>query len=547
MDANVNNANTLQQTLLSVARKQRRASLVALELQFVWIALASVILFVFLDTATPLPPPVRVVLATALLVGLAVVLYRQYTPKQSPEREALYYARRLESHYGRKDNPLVNAVYLASQADARDGTLPAALAQRCVDHATRAIDSIATDVVVDRLPVRRNAYRCGWVVVAFVVVLAVSPSVMSRGVARLIFPFADHPPYSSTRFAVEIDPNPVPFSTDVVVTATLSGHIPNAVFLAQIDEHGDVLARWPMQPTEPSRFTRRLIALRQPTTIRIETAAGYSRRYAIEPVKASEGSQAAMLAEPVIEPNVPSPGEPGFSHSSRIAREAVDDLTQAVRRIDDLANDLTNTFNGIDSRLLTAEQWFDRQAQLALRLDRFAQHNESVVKQLREAFTEDGVTGPHFLRTLPDRLEHLALRRVAEPAAVSTGQSRAAIRQWLQSVRTAAAGDLRMLADSALRLSNALASEMGRGSESREGSGGDARSTLTGGARTGRYEETLDVTSSSRLSIDALVEQAPQAYRDLVAQYFARLIQDQAVGPEGERKAISENTQQGKQ
>ena len=551
-DVSIMNSNTLQQTLHDVARKQRRTSLIALGLQLAWIGLVSIATIIFLDTVTPLSPLARAAFSTGLLIGLMVLLYRQYTPKQAPERAALHYARRLESHYGYNDNLLVNAVCLTGQAGVVAGTLSGALARRCVDRATRVIDSLATDDVVDRLPTRQHAYRCVIFVTVFILALAAFPNVVSRGMARLVFPFADYPPYSPTRFAVAIDPNPVPFSGDAMVTATLTGRVPDTAFLVQID-NGDIVNRSSMQPTGPSQFTRRLIALREPMTIRIETDTGYSRRYHISLVKSSEDRQAVTSNELARESDIPNPdGTNRVNPAVHIARSAIDELTQTAHRIDDHADDLADELGRIESRLLTDEQWADRIKRLMSRLDQFSQRNGSLIEQLRNALANeessisDLQNASRSLNTLTDRLGQLALPHVANSTNFSVSKDRVAIRQWLQSVRMAATGDLRMLADIASRLNGRTASTAEQGSEADEGrmvSGegvNAAPSATTTGARTGDYQETLDVASLTPALTDALVEQAPQAYRDLVAQYFARLIRDQTAVP----TAIYNNAQQ---
>ena len=543
----------IEQTLEKVARRQQRISMLALTLQVVWISGVFVAVAIAFDLIWPLPWGFRVVLVVVLLIGMVTKVYRVCGGFRVQPNRALHVARRLETYYDYRDNPLTNALCLMPQ-----GPLSTTLAKRCIDHAKQLVGSLATDVVIDRSSLYDHAIRCVCVLAVALVIFGIFPQAVSHGVWRFTRPLAGVPSYHQTRFDVEIDPNPVPLTGDAVVTVTIAGAMPDTAYLTSIDEHDKTRIRWPMTLNRTGQFVRRLVALRRPMVFRIETPEGYSRQYHIEIAQAPLSKPSSLDHDPPFLDELAT-GTRGIGldsnrqESFRLARSAIDELTHVARRLGDQANHLIDALNEIDARPIGFEHWSDQHKHLVDRLHHFTRRHASILQRLsqpikgvNEAVRAGSMSG--FVPIMRGQLSELTLPHLVMSSVtlhsegkgdrVARVESAHEVRRWLQSVREGAFSDLRVLREAAKMLDRTSASPLDR-----RGGAVDVQEGSAIGIRMGVYHERVDIPSSSLGQTEPVSEYVPEAYRDLVARYFARLIEDQSVSSKTTGRVFERQTE----
>ena len=124
---------------------------------------------------------------------------------------------------------------------------------------------------------------CAAAVLAWFVLGVAMPRVLTVGVWRLVQPWRDHPPFTTLDFDITVEPDVVRMGGDAVVKVVVSGGRVEGLGWVQWDDAGGVLRRGPMQGHDGDTFTHRFTRVTEPITFHVEAAAGRSRRVTIVP------------------------------------------------------------------------------------------------------------------------------------------------------------------------------------------------------------------------------------------------------------------------
>lgn len=144
-------------------------------------------------------------------------------------------ARRLEERDPTLGSKLINLLQLRAQTT--DPKLPPRtreLAQQAIAGYDQRLATVPLEELARTDLLRRETWRAGWIVLAFVAVLALFHPITRVELARLADPFGDHPPYSFTQLAI-IEPGPdgtnIVYGREFLVQARSSGHRPKDLYL----------------------------------------------------------------------------------------------------------------------------------------------------------------------------------------------------------------------------------------------------------------------------------------------------------------------------
>ncbi len=271
-----------------------------------WLGVA-VLAFVFVDALWPLAAGVRFGVGLMLVTALSWQVRRAWTRRGGDPD--LAEVRRLQDARAVEGSALINALSLAPQARQDGDDLPAILARRALAAGSLIAAAIDPRAAVPLRPLRAPLQTMLIVALVWAGLLAVQPRLAGVGLARLVDPWGDHPPFSLTVFDVAILPRDLVEGGDAEVAVRVSGLRPGETTFVELTEGARQAHRWPMRLSEQGIATRTLRDVRQPITFYIETDTGRSKRHTITPRLATPARVEARWAEGEGGPLFIGPGE----------------------------------------------------------------------------------------------------------------------------------------------------------------------------------------------------------------------------------------------
>ena len=283
----------LQRGLAVVGWKRRLWEWLARLAQGLWLWGLMVLLVVLIDARWPMPAMVRGVIGLGLIVAAAGLLWRARLRREDAERGLLGDARRIEMHHELSSNELLTGLMLTPVGETAGDGLARGLARRAVDRGIDTMGRVDCEVVVDRRAARGHLAGVLAVAMAWGVTLLLMPTLIPIGLNRLADPAGQTPPFSLTRIEVRAENEQASTGGDVRVVAEMSGRVPDEAELVELNEAGEEVRRWAMQPSGDQRFEFTLRSLRQPMMVRIEAGDGQSR-----PIRVEAGGRGESQAGP---------------------------------------------------------------------------------------------------------------------------------------------------------------------------------------------------------------------------------------------------------
>ncbi|MEE9212295.1 MAG: hypothetical protein V3U29_06545 [Phycisphaeraceae bacterium] len=559
--ADTTRIDPIRQTLEWIGQKRRAFVWLArlLRSASTWLALGLVV--VLIDATWPIPGSLRLAVVVTLAVALAVVLILSRPHRDDPQRQPLQDARTLEHHHGLRTNPLINALWLAALAEQKDPSLAGQLAKRSVQQGHGAMDRVDADVLIDRESARRETGWLWMVAVVWVVACLIQPRLITGGLLRFVNPFGDHPPISLTEFDVRIDPEQAIQGDDVTVWAALSGKVPPTADLVEVNNQGKALRRWPMRGVEAGQFERRLLSVREPITFQIEANGARSKRFSINPSPRPPPPLPEAQDNRLDEQDDREPQAAGDDTSvdpqmsGRLDDPDLVRLVEALEALADEAQQIRKQSTALVEQARQAEadgwdrqkwqQFVDPLQQLDQRVQAFRQEAQALAAQCRALADQKDAQGKHevakALRALADLLEHLSLceggacPNPGEGFKPGTGlgsgfgfghggvSDDGTLGGWLLRINADALVDTGALDAVLGRLLRALLAGSG-------GTQGDAQPGPDQPRATTAYHEWTGESDVQTDQPDAIMQQVPPRYRDLVSRYFDRLNEAKRAG-----------------
>lgn len=527
-------SDELTHVVRAYGRRRCRVMQTSRATRAIWLWGVGLLAVILVDAAWPMPAGVRLSWAVAIVVGWIVTCYVLWPARHDGQAQSMRDALWIDEKLCPESDRFINALSLSPLAQGGSENFASVLAQRSVLLAMRTLDRSRLDREIDFAFLRRQVVTVAAVCAIWLMVLWVQPRLIGGGVARLVWPFADHPSFSTTIFNVSVSPTPVTAGQDAVVTATLTGRIAERAELVELGPGHQVTRRWPMRRVASGGFERRLLALREPMTFRIETQNGRSRRFHIEPVSVTKPKQPKPPTDPWEAGPAPSgQAQPGVIEAARQAVVALGALADSAARLRSLTSQLLARWGRHDDP--GTRRWLTQQTdQLNDRLDRFQSERRSLEQSLRHR-ARDGVAGSQpqgmtaLLLAAAQRLDQLALNRLGPSSSSGQNDGRGSgrsqgpqsVAQWLEDVRTGAQRDEAVIGEAMAQVDRFLASAAGGSpvEESDTSEGGSIRPGET-------HEEILTRATPLRDQADAIMQRVPMSYRQAVAWYFDRLGQD---------------------
>lgn len=516
--------------LQSMGRRQRHVVIATHLLRLVWVAGVLMLALVAVDYCWPINGLVRTIIGLAVLVGMAVSVYRAIWHRACANSDAIRAAVQLERCYGLKHNPFINALQLAPRADVDHADLTSILAGRCIKLAQRVIESIDCRVIIPWNRLQRESLIFTVVCTTWIV-LAVAQPLVLKGLSRWANPLIASPLHSRVTFEVTVSPQPVSFGDDVMVSARITGQKIERASLVELDGMQRPIRRWPMQRVQSDQVQRQLLSLRESMVYRVETETGRSHVFQITPVDAQRNTKTIQRRRSQV-----ANGSNGSS--ARQARDA----SIALRMLADRAARLQKIAAESAPRLEHEAAMLakDRLDQIAKQLAQYRDHHAKIRDQLQSVVDGDPRPWSQSFRVAASQLQQLQLPRLGTTTldrrlpSLADGQQNTTtmksvqqLNHWLARLQQAGVSDRENLIGSAAMLDRALA-EVASIPDLEATSSVDAPVV-----RAGHDHEQIDLQPSRSEPIDAVVEQAPSTYRQIVAWYFQRLAQEQSVGHRG--------------
>ena len=549
----------LAEAMQWLAVVDRRAAACALVLRAVGLVLAGGLIGLLIDAFWPLSSSVRAVGLPLLVAGVVVGGWVRWRRLRGLRHSTWDDATRLEKRMGIGSNRLTNAVWLAGHGDPDASSLQAELTRRVVGRGAEVVNGLRVRDGVDLGPVRRAGIAAGAMGVVWVTLGWWQPHLILTGWQRWTQPNGDHPPFSQTRLAVRINPQPVVMGQSAIVTAQVTrGRAQQADLVTQREGQNEQI-RWPMANPSPDRFTHEILRIAQPMTVWVETPAGArSQKHQIVPVVApSEGSSSVR--------------------DSRLDRSAVggrpgDDPARAIRdlqsRLDELAT-IAKRIRGSGRSWLN--HWMDSSAQpqratttrdtgsehlleeISRDLARWRALHEQWLEQVKRVFggattaagdaaspAEDR-NGPRAddlgrIRAAADQVRSLGL------VGADVGRLHRLIDHWATGtpggdagVAVEAVAAIAAAADQDLEHLGRINASMGQAFFGRD-IPGSGQASDSGGAdsvrpREGAYYDLVVRDVRSDRDFQAQARHAPVMYREMVGRYFRQLAEDQPAVP----------------
>ncbi len=517
---NATSTTDLRELIARFRRRRRGLERLARLGRGVWQWAAALLALLLIDALLPWPPELRLAGLIGLGLLAAGLLYRLHLRNQPRELAQLEEARRLEEGLDLKRNELVNALCLEDVARQPELALSPELARRAIGRGHKLIARVEPAEVVRARHILRLWGPLLAVGLAWLVVGLFQPDLISGGLARFFDPWGDHPPFSLTKLALRVLPARPEMGQDAVVEVHAGGLVPAQATLVTYDQAGRPQWRWPMAREGQSTFTRRLQALRQPVTLRIESGGTWTRKVTVVPVPPPLTQETPPSAPASQEAAVTQPAQNAAAVASDQALMA--QLAEAARQMAAQARLIQGRMEGLDPQA-PPPAWLkpllkNLDAQLAAfnaQCDAVARHlgaQQDLSPELRQALSQCQAALDKLacrrLGTRPEQGTGLA----AGSGAMATGTT-----GWLGHLVLAAEQDARTLQGRAdelarLRQQSPVAAQ-----------GGTRPANLPPSVRA--QGTTVESVGAGRQTpqVEALMMKVPPQYRDLVGAYFDRL------------------------
>ncbi|MEX2213137.1 MAG: hypothetical protein WD768_03350 [Phycisphaeraceae bacterium] len=497
----------------AIARKQSVIDGAARLLREVSILTAMLLVIVLLDAWIPMTAWLRLALGVALLLFIVLA----FRPREGWSMlRWTRLARSIEERAAIAGNRLTNAVCLADFASSSHSALAVTLAQRSVSRGEEALAKADRARLVSHAMLRSRFLWLLPLLAAWVLLFTFIPRLPLGGLARVILPWGDYPPFSLTQFAVTVTPEvEVLYGSDATVRVTLTGKLPASAELVELDEAGDPVRRLPMREVmrDADRLVmeRRLQGLAKATTFHIEAPTGRSKRTSI-----------AVGAPPATVPRVNEPVEDAGSSASpqREAAAKASALAQMSERIRERAAELKARLQGLPPGEPVPD-WLRKQLEeLQQDLERFTGRSQSLedllknLMQSKDGSLSEDATLTKALGELADKLKQLNLPNVKGTPVSSNLQAS----QQAGAMEEAAAKDLDSLRGGVSQLADLL------GGITKQG-GNLVPTVLASPDPRGSYDAESQGGTQVDTS-DARLRHVPMQYRELVARYFQRVAKD---------------------
>jgi len=572
----------IQMELMALGRQRRAYAFAAGAVRVLWICLAAALAVVIVDAATALSGEARLTVLALLAVMLLIGLVLSVRWRVQAERESLGDARAVEQRYRLWHNPLINALFLGGIAEsATENNLTTALAKRSIQRGQSVLEQVNAQAIIDRQALKREGGWLWTVMVAWLVLVMIQPQLVLMGMQRLINPMGLHMPFSLTQLQVTVSPSEVYEGDDVIISAVVSGRIPPKAELVELDDAGEVVQRWRMRPGSATMlgetaergdmFHIGLYDMREPMTLRVQAGGARSAPFTIvpqprpaEPVTSDESRQGDVSEEdePLVDGQLMSEDQIEEEEQEPSLAELFPDLFEQIDGLSDMAFDIGSRaqelFANMPSDLDSPEgrQWLEDMAALDADLEAFRQRAMELAQEARRLAAENPEHAEE-LEELARQLEQLGLcslgncpglgegeceqcegpctgqcdgqgQGTGEGRGIGQGGGGAASffsrsGYWLMGAQQAGVVDASMLTQIMMQLQRPRTTRLSDGSSQMR----DRPVAAPGG--TYRHQVGRD-TQDDFAAPDAVMQQVPPAYRELVRHYYERVQQDETSG-----------------
>lgn len=504
-----------------------------------WITLTLLLVVLLADAMWHLPAMVRALASGVICVGVVALPVGIWLAgkNRQVEGQLLDDALAVESHHDLRDNALVNGLWLGRETSpgqiSEDTALTEALRQRVIHDARAAAERADLHATVDRQPLVRQQ-KIALQVLAVVLILAlVMPRLFGQGLPRLVEPWGDHPPFSLTRFAVDLPAKGVMEGEDAVVGVTLAGLEPGEVQWVELDEAGREVSRWPLVATQGRRYEKSLRDVREDVVFRIETPNGWTRAMRVKVVP-----QPVVTLKEEVPRQAIKPPPPPVSAAEKFSDHP------DMKAMGECRNELIAAAKALTQAAAPRPGDAQEQAmQVAEAADHLTRLSREFSAQARSAAQRTGEEAPpqevrEALESFAQMLDELQTP-MQPPMPKGEGEqtpSDQACKQWCEGMGKAGASDLRKLQEGMKNTQN----------DRKPGSAGNqpGQSDLDSGylvqsepnplgdphrdPRTGVYHESGQAATGEADTSNARIGRVPAEYRQKVEQYFDRLNEDQS-------------------
>jgi len=520
--------------LRGIGRRQWRWVLMAHVLRVVWGGCGVLLGLILLDAVWPMADVVRVVLGVLFVMAIAFRMVRAISAVPPVADVTNQAAVRIEKRFELKNNRLINALSLAQLAASGGGDLRGLLAQRCVKLAQSDTGSVDCDSVIDCDQLRREGLGLVAVLFVWFVMGLVQPNLITGGLARWSLPWGDHPRFSLTQFEVGVSPQPVKVGHNAVVTVQMFGWPGRDPRLVQLDKADQIVRSWSMLKTDSQAYQRRLIALTEPMRFWVATDTGRSHAFWIHPVHPAVPEDPGSVDQSehpnrlMEDRNIDS--TPGLTAQARRSVVLLGGLADRARRLESQAIELAQRLEQRQD-LPGVLPMLGRLDQINQQIAQFQHHHGAAMQRIRTGSADFHQPLAAALKTVARHLEQLMLAHHeayksndSPMAGAMPAQRGGTLNSWLRQLQGAAKKDRRVLDEARSTLDGLLLT--GVATSGMPGSMMDVPSVV----QTGHQHEQVRHDTIVADQPDAVVQQAPESYRQLVANYFQRLAQDQVIG-----------------
>jgi len=258
------------------------------------VVFAVVLAMLLLDAALHFAAWVRVtlnlVLLAAVLGGLGYIGWILRIMRHDPHRTAIIVEQRL----GITNSQLINAVQLSAGAGPQQSP---SLVQAAIRDGDALAGNLQLQNIADTAPLKRAMRNLALVIFTVLIVFLSAPGVFYAGVPRYLSPSEYHPPFTTLKFDIAIQPDRVLYGQRATITATISGgNAPRQASVVFVDDKDKpnqriAMSRAPVSTLAPekrldtnqvSQFLLTIDQAEQTKRFYIETPAGQSKLQTLE-------------------------------------------------------------------------------------------------------------------------------------------------------------------------------------------------------------------------------------------------------------------------
>ncbi|MCC5830818.1 MAG: hypothetical protein JJU36_15335 [Phycisphaeraceae bacterium] len=274
----------LASSLSDISGRARFWTLLGWMLQGLFAVVAGAVVVIGLDAFWPMGEWLRFAVLCGGLIGwFGWLVYRRPRRwRRSMDRAAS----EAERWSGQTNNPLVNAWQLGQvKADEPDGPAHAQI-RRAVELGAQIIGQPRVRSAPPPPQVGRWAGLCCGLLVVILALELLMPPLISGGLMRLAAPWSNTPPFSFTRFEVEVKPQRIEIGQNATINVTFRGSMPTEAHWIELDDRRRPIGEHSLEPMSPNahtgRWTGRIIRPQSDVAFHILTDTGRSKRYTLK-------------------------------------------------------------------------------------------------------------------------------------------------------------------------------------------------------------------------------------------------------------------------